>query len=57
MELDLAGVRGDAGEVEHVGELPDIVGHVRPGGNCTKICLPGKLILSKRKGLRELLFS
>ena len=28
-----------------------------PGGNCMKIGLPGKLILSKRKGLREVLFS
>ena len=27
-----------------------------PGGNCIKIGLPGKLILSKRKGLREVLF-
>ena len=29
----------------------------RPGGNCIKIGLPGKLILSKRKGLREVIFS
>ena len=28
-----------------------------PGTNCIKIGLPGKLILSKRKGLREVLFS
>ena len=28
-----------------------------PGDNCIKIGLPGKLILSKRKGLREVLFS
>ena len=27
------------------------------GTNCIKIGLPGKLILSKRKGLREVLFS
>ena len=27
------------------------------GTNCLKIGLPGKLILSKRKGLREVLFS
>ena len=27
------------------------------GTNCIKICLPGKLILSKRKGLLEVLFS
>ena len=27
------------------------------GGECIKIGLPGKLILSKRKGLREVLFS
>ena len=29
----------------------------RSGDNCIKIGLPGKLILSKRKGLREVLFS
>ena len=29
----------------------------RPGTNCIKIDLPGKLILSKRKGLREVSFS
>ena len=29
----------------------------RPGTNCIKIGLPGKLILSKRKGLREVIFS
>ena len=28
-----------------------------PGRNCIKIGLPGKLILSKRKGLQEVLFS
>ena len=28
-----------------------------PGTNCIKIDPPGKLILSKRKGLREVLFS
>ena len=28
-----------------------------PGMNCIKIGLPGKVILSKRKGLREVLFS
>ena len=28
-----------------------------PGTNCIKISLPGKQILSKRKGLREVLFS
>ena len=35
----------------------DFVGRRRPGTNCIKICLPGKLILSKRKGLREVIFS
>ena len=30
---------------------------LQPGTNCIKICLPGKLILSKRKGLWEVLFS
>ena len=29
----------------------------QPGTNCIKIGLPGKLILSKRKGLWEVLFS
>ena len=29
------------------------VSFVPPGGNCIKIGLPGKLILSKRRGLRE----
>ena len=29
----------------------------RPGMNCIKIGLPGKLILSKRKGILEVLFS
>ena len=29
----------------------------KTGTNCIKIGLPGKLILSKRKGLREVLFS
>ena len=33
--------------------LPDLV----PGMNCIKIGLSGKLIFSKRKGLREVLFS
>ena len=28
-----------------------------PGTNCIKIGLPGKLILSTRKGLREVIFS
>ena len=28
-----------------------------PGTNCIKIGLPGKLILLKRKGLQEVLFS
>ena len=27
------------------------------GTNCIKTCLPGKLILSERKGLREVIFS
>ena len=30
---------------------------VRPGGNCIKIGLPGKVIPSKRKGLRDVIFS
>ena len=28
-----------------------------PGGNCMKISLPGKSILRKRKGIREVIFS
>ena len=35
----------------------DLAGVVAPAGNCIKIGLPEKLILSKRKGLREVLFS
>ena len=41
------------------GELPRR-GHfaaAAAGGNCIKIGLPGKLIFSKSKGLREVLFS
>ena len=34
---------------------PDV--HGQTGGNCIKVGLPGKLILSKRKGLWEDLFS
>ena len=47
--LHLAERRLEGGRV---GVLP-----LLPGGNCIKIGLPGKLILSKRKGLREDLFS
>ena len=42
------------------GELPATVvavGLVMTGGNCLKISLPGKLILSKRKSLWEVPFS
>ena len=38
-------------EVHHPGH------HRGPGMNCIKIGLPGKLILSKRKALCEVLFS
>ena len=38
-----------------VGYAVDLV--VCSGTNCIKIGLPGKQILSKRKGLREVLFS
>ena len=34
-----------------------VLAPVLSGGNCIKICLAGKLILSKRKRLREVLFS
>ena len=39
------------------GLLLVLEGDVLSGGNCIEIGLPGKLILSKRKGLREVLFS
>ena len=42
-----------AGIESHLGECSGL----SPGMNCIKIGLPGKLILSKRKGLREVLFS
>ena len=35
----------------------EVTDAMKSGMNCTKIGLPGKLILSKRKGLREVLFS
>ena len=31
--------------------------HRVPGMNCTKICFPGKPMLSRRKGPREIIFS
>ena len=37
--------------------LPAAAAPTAAGGNCIKIGLPGKLILSERKGLREVLFS
>ena len=53
--LNLGGVPDLPGESESVhvavGADPG-----EPGGNCIKIGLPGKLILSKGKGLREVLF-
>ena len=42
--------------VVHAAAVALIVGR-GSGGNCIKIGLPGKLILSKRKDLREVLFS
>ena len=46
-------VRVRVGAVHRVGDVAAEL----PGGNCIKIGLPGKRILSKRKGLREVLFS
>ena len=52
----------DAADEEQEERLLDVVvavdlGRDGAGGNCIKIGLPGKLILSKRKGLREVIFS
>ena len=38
-------------------EHGEAVNTLRSGTNCIKIGLPGKLILSKRKGLWEVIFS
>ena len=50
------------GKEAHKGEIPWQVGLTtkpksNPGTNCIKIGIPGKLNLSKRKGLREVIFS
>ena len=46
---------GEAGELGQLQDGRDLR-QGRPGTNCIKIGLLGKLILSKRKGLREVLF-
>ena len=46
-----------AGDEGHVGEGKMLGAGALAGTNCIKIGLPGKLILSKRKGLREAPFS
>ena len=57
------GAEGQGPGVLPQGQLQGDVPHHRelPGTNCIKIGLPqglpGKLILNKRKGLREVLFS
>ena len=51
MEAEAARVVAQASDV-----VVDAQAFGHPGGNCIKIGLPGKLILSKRKGLREILF-
>ena len=63
MNLDDA-VGGVGHGFEEIGQGfgPDPIGveverFERTGGNCIKIGLPGKLILRKRKGLPEVLFS
>ena len=43
-------------EVEGIDDVA-VVFVFHAGGNCIKIGFPGKLILSKRKGLWEVLFS
>ena len=54
---------GDLAQGEVIrGELCELLGRQLlqgsvPGGNCIKMGLPGKLILSKGKGLWEVLFS
>ena len=50
------GVQHPWGQGPAGGRHVDVVCH-KPGDNCIKIGLSGKLILSKRKGLREVLFS
>ena len=47
--------RGDPPQA--VRGLPERERPQRSGTNCIKIGLPGKVILRKRKGLREVLFS
>ena len=42
---------------DHAGGAVRVRGAVRPGTNCIKIGLPGKLILRKRKGLPKDIFS
>ena len=41
----------------HLSHERRVVRGDRPGTNCIKIGLPGKLILSKREGLRGVIFS
>ena len=48
LNVALVRAREDEAVVRHDGAA---------GSNCIKIGLPGKLILSKRKGFREVLFS
>ena len=62
--LHLVGINGAVGAVaEALGDVVAELGvavagvHGLTGGNCIKIGLPGKSILSKRNGLLEVLFS
>ena len=52
-EAERRGTDSSKGDTSHT---CDVCGKLS-GTNCIKIGLPGKLILSKRKGLREVLFS
>ena len=50
-------VEAECGHGEELSVVAADLEVVLPGGNCIKIGLPGKLILSKRKGLWEITFS
>ena len=54
-ELFLPGSHGESSKCQE--KMQEYRGHFDLEGNCMKIGLPGKLILTKRKGLREVLFS
>ena len=55
--VDLVMLTGMVGRQVVLVRVVLVQGRRGPEGNCLKIGLPGKLILSKRKGLREVTFS